>query len=63
MFASGSRLTRFTLLTAVAVQSVMPRALSAQQGDRDERIAELAARYEKSEHRVAMQDGTTLYVA
>jgi len=63
MLASVSRLTRFALITAVAVQIVIPRALSAQQGDRDERIAELAARYEKSEHRVAMRDGTTLYVA
>ena len=63
MFASVSKLTRFAILTAVAVQVLIPRALSAQQSDREERIAELSERYEKSEHRVAMRDGTTLYMA
>jgi putative CocE/NonD family hydrolase len=63
MFAFVPRLTRAALLTAVAVQIVTPWPLAAQQGDREQRIAELSARYEKSEHRVAMRDGTTLYLA
>jgi len=63
MFASVSRLARCVIFTAVAVQIVSPRVLPAQQGDREERIAELSAQYEKSEHRVAMRDGTTLYLA
>jgi putative CocE/NonD family hydrolase len=63
MLASVSRLTRFAFLTAVAVQAVIPLALSAQQSDREERIAELSERYEKSEHRVTMRDGISLYMA
>ena len=47
----------------MAVQAVIPLPLSAQQSEREERIAELSERYEKSEHRVTMRDGITLYMA
>ena len=64
MLPSISRVTRFAILAALAGPvTLAPRALPAQQGDREERVAELNRRYEKSEHRVAMRDGTTLYLA
>ncbi|MCL7957979.1 MAG: CocE/NonD family hydrolase [marine benthic group bacterium] len=40
-----------------------PAALHAQQSEAEQRVAELAGRYEKSEHRVEMRDGTSLYLA
>ncbi len=48
---------------ALAFGPARPEALSAQQPDREARAADLAGRYEKSEHRIRMRDGTALYTA
>lgn len=63
MLPTCSRTFRLTIFALLALQFAGPRGLAAQQAERDARIAELSARYEKSEHRVAMRDGTTLYLA
>ncbi len=48
---------------ALALQPARIAGLRAQQPDIAARAAELAARYEKSEHRIRVRDGTTLYTA
>lgn len=48
---------------ALALLAPGPAGLSAQQSGADARAAELTGRYEKSEHRIRMRDGATLYTA
>jgi putative CocE/NonD family hydrolase len=40
-----------------------PSFAAAQQSDAEQRVAELARQYEKTEHRIEMRDGTHLYLA
>ena len=63
MLPTCSRLIRITIIAFATLPFAGPRDLPAQQGEREARIAELSDRYEKSEHRVAMRDGKTLYLA
>ena len=63
---TGTRVLLSVALGAATLAApLVPGAgtLGAQQGEREQRVSELSARYEKSEHRVEMRDGTKLYVA